>query len=684
MPAIALFLSFAFFTSLNAQEEQEEVVDLGWRQPINLSQTGLTAMPELVNGTGDQLYAFWQNELDGYIVSILGDNGEWSIPEIGEPPFGTRAFEVDLPVNEPTPLFAPELVGDAELGISAFWSNRDDQLRYSQFITGNVTSLSSWTPPINLFNFVVDSSGLIDDDQRIHVAFVANGNGTTVRPGIYHRFSSDNGVTWSDPLRVYESSFFRQATPDTSGLNLFLGDSGTVYAVYDDPFKEQTLFSKLALSNSEEGATAEWGEPFIIDRRRRSDRPVAEGPNNIQAVEFQDVLHTFWIAGHGDIDCALYTRRSESFGEEWDFVQRLTDEPSDCPRYYRLLKDGDQLMLFTRGETKIEIRFWEEEMWSLPVNQLNLVEFLDPFSFRTVTSACPYQLEFKGNRLFALGCGSGNTDDIWVSNRPKTELQIPIDLNKVWRDPLAIFAGNNLIFTPSMTPDIQGFLHSVWTQNRQGYSSSPQVIESSSAIFYSRGDQGLWSTPSKIIEAEGTAENVSIAYKRNNGKLFVLWQDTDSQQILISQASSTSSFNPRDWSEPVAIPAPFANPSYPSIAVAPNGILFVLYAVPYNDSRGLYLTYSRDDGDTWSDPVSILSEVDSWDLITEPRVAFQPGGNVHITFINQVTASEASRKEYYYVRSNDSALDSEVTWTEPLLIQNRFLESNDIIDHDIE
>ena len=679
-----LLILTLFVGTIDAQVSDDEPKDLGWLQPQNISQSGLTSSPKLVVGPNGQLFAFWQNQTDGYVVSTLQDDESWSTPISAEPPFGSRAYEPDLLPSQPAPLYDPTFIGNDTFGTGAFWVNNDAQLSFTRFVTGSVSNLSSWSRPVTIFENVVEVSALIDDQPVIHVAWVSNGNGATIQSGIYHRFSTDNGLSWSDPTLVYQSSFFRQVTQENANLNLFLEGDASLAIVFDDPIKEQTLFSSLAVNEEEGTLTTSWSDPFAIDSRRESDRPSAEGPKNIQAIEFSRTLHAFWVAGHGDVDCALYTRRSFNEGTTWEFVEKLTNELSDCPTYYRLLKTSDQLLLFTRSQTKIEIRFWEEDGWSDPVNQLNLLEYQDPFSFRLVSSSCPYQLAFEASSLFAIGCGSGNTDDIWASSRPVSELQVVINDGNVWRPVEPVNTDNNLIFSTNMQPDIQGFLHAVWTQNNQGYSSTPLVIEPANGIFYSRNDQGLWSTPSKIIEPEGSAENVSLSYERNAGRLFVVWQDTQSQQILFSQASATSAFNPRDWSEPIAIPAPFSNPSYPDVALARNGAIYVAYSVPYNDGIGIYVVFSRDDGETWTDPIPVLENTNPWDTLIKPKIAFQPGGFLHLIFLNQISTGGAIRDEFYYARSENALTAGDNSWTEPVLLQNLFLESNNILSHEID
>lgn len=679
LPIIFLLCFSVFLNSVSAQSDDQQP-DLGWPQPQNLSQSGLTSNPIVVEGTSGELHAFWKNEADGYIVSTLSGEGLWSSPVVAQPPFGTRAFEIDLPASQPIPLYDPVLINNNNQTVSAFWTNGENQLQYSRYFSGNIASLESWSRPVTIFSNVVQIAAEVDDQARIHVAYVTNGNGSSIQPGIYYRVSVDNGGTWSTPIPIYISSFFRQADKDSTNLDLFTTNSGPISVVFDDFVKEQTLFSQIQSNDGGQN----WSSPFVIDERLESDRPDAEGPKKIQAAEFQGMLHTFWIAGHGNIDCALYTRRSLDQGADWEFIEQLTEENSDCPIYYHLFEANNQLALFTRSETKIELRFLQENGWSTPINQPNLLEFQDPFSRRTVSSSCPYQLAVGSGLLFAVGCGTGNTDDIWVSSRPVAELQAIVDSGDVWREAETISADNHLIFSANMQPDNQGFLHTVWAQNSQGYSATPLVVEPATSIYYSRNEDGFWSAPSKIFDSIGTVENITFAYTPRAEKLFIVWQDAQNQQILFSQASSASAFNPLDWSEPIAIPAPFNNPSYPDVAIDDDGSIHVVYSVPYNNGIGLYAVSSQDDGETWEDPTSILSNSSPWDILIEPELALGNDGSLHVIFVNRISVGGGVRDEFYYTRSPITAVNSDNNWSEPMLIQNLLFESNNILSHNIE
>jgi hypothetical protein len=59
----------------------------------------------------------------------------------------------------------------------------------------------------------------------------------------------------------------------------------------------------------------------------------------------------------------------------------------------------------------------------------------------------------------------------------------------------------------------------------------------------------------------------------------------------------------------------------------------VSYAVPLNEGRGIYLTWSSDRGDSWSSPVRVFdAETAGWETVDQPRLAFDEDGALHTVF----------------------------------------------------
>ena len=661
---------------LGAQIASAQIDNEGWGQPVNVSKSGATSNPIMVSDASSILYAFWKNSVDGYFVSINGA-GEWGNPINGNFPFATRAYTVDLPPGAPTPLYDPSIAADRQSGLHAFWIDSEETLRYSRFAgSGNIWSLQSWTAPSNLDNDVVKVVATTSLNNQLHVVYIRRA-GIGVSSGLYHRASSDRGLSWSESRQIYSSSFFSQASAESFHIEFF-ESGGQLSLVWDDVFTEQVFYSSFDPSGA-------WLKPAIIDRRQESDSASSTGPNDIHGAASGGEQFLFWIAGHDDEACSLYWRKSADQGETWTFPEKLTNNVNDCPNSFDVIEDNGRLILFTSTALNDEIRYFENGGWSQTSDQAGLSIFKDPVSFRDVRSTCPYQFSSHLGSLVALGCGSGVTEDVWAFSIPLSDLASPENVVSTWTESSQILANDKAVFAPELVADASGNMHAFWVQSGQGFSDKPTIRQPGESIYYAIGNGNQWSAPTDVLAASGDNSNPAVAFYPKNDSLMVVWEDRTNQQLLFSKVATAQAVNWRDWSENIVIPAPFANPSYPDIAVTSDGMILVSYAVPYNEDQGVYIVYSKDEGDTWSDPISILDIENAWDIIIDPQIVIAENDRLHFSFLNQLAATDAIQNELYYQFLDITNLEEkEIESTLPKLIQNQLLENNNILSYKLD
>ncbi len=653
----------------------------GWDQAVNLSKSGSTSNPILVPNSDSSVLAFWKNSADGYYFSE-NRNSEWDRPVRGDFPFATRAYTPELPPDAPTPLYDPAITADNQQALHAFWINENEILEYSRYREGLIWERLAWTVPARLDTLAAEAVAYTTNDNEIHLAYVKKGRGADA--GIYHRFSTNGGETWSNPIQIYSSSFFGQATLDSADMQFFENGQDLLF-VWNDAFTEQVFLSTFQPASSIPDSSGSWATAQIIDSRKQVDSPNVDGPQNIKGVVLGGEIHVFWVSGHGDDKCSLFTRRSADSGESWTFPTTLVEQTDVCVDNYNIENDSSRLILHTFAPNKSEVRYFEEDSWSKPLNQEELLGFVDPVNFRQITASCAHQFEIVNGELVSLVCGSGATDDIWSTAILLDDLVFPERLPSEWTESTQIVVDDKMIFTPEIVADPEGELHAFWVQNGQGYSDKPTVQERGDGVYYSNGLGPNWSTPVAILTTDGGNENPSAAYFPQSRNLMVVWEDSINQQLLFSKVASQSAVNWQDWSDPISIPAPFPNPSYPELTVGAGGKLIVTYVVPYNEGQGLYLVVSEDQGDTWTEPVSLLSIEGAWDILLEPKVVSTAENEIHVAFINQVGAAESARNELYYIFADLASLSAgEVETTVPYLIQNQLLQSNNILSFEIE
>ena len=81
--------------------------------------------------------------------------------------------------------------------------------------------------------------------------------------------------------------------------------------------------------------------------------------------------------------------------------------------------------------------------------------------------------------------------------------------------------------------------------------------------------------------------------------ILVAWRKGEPGQIFFSQVAANLAVVPVDWSDPKQISSSSQATNSPDLLVDRDGKIFVAYAVPANEGRGIYLSYSEDGGQTW-------------------------------------------------------------------------------------
>ena len=130
-------------------------------------------------------------------------------------------------------------------------------------------------------------------------------------------------------------------------------------------------------------------------------------------------------------------------------------------------------------------------------------------------------------------------------------------------------------------------------------------------------------------------------------------------------------------------------PSLSSVNSSPRILTFnlediiVVYAIPLNENRGIYLTNSSDGGVTWSDPYLVVdATAQGWDRVDDPRLARTNDGRLHVLWIRfnllNSDESEGNPSALYYATSDDNG----VTWTLPQEFASADIQWSEILSPD--
>ncbi|RKX68878.1 hypothetical protein DRP53_09805 [candidate division WOR-3 bacterium] len=125
---------------------------------------------------------------------------------------------------------------------------------------------------------------------------------------IYYKRSSDNGLTWSNDVRLTND-------PGISGLPSITAEDSMVYLVWqDDREGNFEIFFKYSTN---------WGEDWSDDIRLTNDPGVSAYPT----IAVQDsLLHLAWHDNR-DGNAEIYYKRSTNWGISWSPDTRLTEDP---------------------------------------------------------------------------------------------------------------------------------------------------------------------------------------------------------------------------------------------------------------------------------------------------------------------------------------------------------------------
>lgn len=661
-----------------AQEEPEAP---GWSEPRNVSQSGAASAPQAVP-LDDDLLLLWRDALDGFGWT-RGGGEEWQTAATGEFPFATRSYYPDLQPDTPTPYFTPVLAAGGGR-VHAIWRAEDGLLYYSSVPAAEFGDFDAWESRQPL-GTAAAAALTVDGAGRVHVAYAQAQASDGSPAGLYHRRSEDGGASWSDPQLLYTSPYFRLLSPENANVQIAAGANDHVYVAADDHAREQIL---LARSTNGGGS---WLEAIEVDRRRETDSSSATGPGGVRLGTSNGTVHLTWQAGHEGFNCAQYHRWSGDGGETWqpELPARVLDSLGDCPDDAQLLVGDGQLLLLALTEGGSYVSLWQEDRWSDPQLQAPLRGFTDAETFRQVQFTCGEDAIIHGGQLLVASCGEGATQDIWLLQRPLPPLVEALTTTPVWRTPAVVSgsqaadeedpdstAASGAFASPVLLADEAGRFHAFWSEAEAGGSAAP-FAPRPGRILYARYDGERWSRPVAVVQAEGgaVAETPDAALTQD-GRLLLVWGGNDTGDILYSYAAADRATAASEWTEPQPLPGSGDEAAEPDIFVDQHGAIRVVYAVPLNEGRGIYLTTSSDGGESWSAATQIFDAADAgWEMVGAPQLALFDTDHLHLLWQQQSLPQGAPDAALYFARSEDGG----ESWSEPQQVENGTPQSGPVV-----
>ncbi len=642
---LCILLSAAGASLAAAQE-----VPSDWSVPANLSNSGSTSHPEVVVDSTGTSHVIWFDEFTGYRYVHTLPEGGWSEPSGGNFPFRSNH---------------PDLVSGIENGITAFWRDGDRALFASRVRDRDFGNPFSWSSNrllgdnVPAYDITVDSQGII------HIVYL-NLEETPRNPsGIYYRRSFPGGNAWSDASLIYTSLYLRGVREEDINLSISAGmwdDVNVVYVAWDESPLSKVFYSRTV----DAGKT--WDEPVIVDELGASSESAP--PFGIDVAVWDEQVVFSWKRGTPDVSCSILYQASDDRGATWFSQGQMAAGLPGCPQETVFFSNHPDLMFWqTIINDQVYLAAWDGAQWSNPQPQVRLSSTEDPVTNRPMNLGCwQTYMSLELNSLMAAGCDINGNEDVWYASKVLDDAEIWFPSESVWKKPAVVFQREAEMRALRLLADSSGGFHSLWIQPMRVSSGADVEMTDvfRDAIFYSNWNGADWSQPVAILQTpRGTSRHFSAAISAE-GNLYTVWQGDQTGEMYFSWAKANRAFIPAEWAEPLKLPVTEEISGLPDIA-AWRGTVYVLYSVPINETRGVYLTRSTDGGATFSPPVQVFdASAAGWEVVGKPSLSVTYDGHLHAMWVRETLPGTRGSQGLYYSRSGDSGM----TWSKADMVMD--------------
>jgi hypothetical protein len=632
-----------------------------WTAPVNLSRSGAASHPRIVAGPDGQLQVFWWDAFDGIVTSVF-DGQIWSKPALA--PIQSKRLET-----------TPHIVSDASGQVNAFWLDNDGKQMYSQLKFGT----ASWSNPVRLAESAAAYDVIPVSADKLAQAYIRPLNTAPVPAGIYFMKQYLSG-SWSVPVSIYTNIYFRPATPKLSYIRMARlisagvsnGPAGTtglkapvLGLAWDDPKQRQALFS-YSMDGGMQWQKAETmgtGEGASLHPRLAS-LPEDNGALRIWEESGQSRCKLYQQSMLTGVDQASVISNTQSLAlVSWSDPVPILETLSTCPQddHFWPYQEG-VIWIWGEGSEELTLTNWQPEsgQWTLPVE--HAIRFKDDETSQSVNLGDLHAL-VSGDQVAVVGADS-TTNEIWVTMAQASELGMSLASRSLWAMPAYLTIDNQPKGSPAVKIDREGLAHVVWSvTSEQSGPESPGV-----ALYYTRANSSGFARAVEIIPPvedkiaiQPDLELVSNP-KNEVDLLHLVWSGESGGQVLYSRSITNEAFNPNNWSPPQII-SPHSGARWPKIGADLAGHLYVLYSVPLNETRGIYLVSSADGGKTWSEPVQVFDAVAAgWQMVDHPTLSVAPDGVLRAAWVNASLPGTGVSQGIVYSYS----MDGGQSWSVPL------------------
>lgn len=624
--------------------------DDSWSTPVNLSQSGGTTNPVIVEDASGVVHVVWQD------ASVVGDeeiaarsgyasnNGdEWDTAHLVEFPFSP---------------YVPLLVADINNWVHAFWIDGEGSLLASRVSGSIFGDAAAWEPAYIVAPSALNLDAVVNEDGEVHLVYLKPVAEEDIPAGVYYRRTRIGRPGWEPPVPLYTSGYFRSLSDEEANLEIEyagIGEESVLYVVWDNRPRKQVL---LVRSHDQ-------GESWTPTQVIAGPEPGLGNllPYNLQvSAQERDVLLIWQVGGSGS-SCIQYYQNSTNNGETWHKPQQMFRDFTGCPKDNQIYTtDAGLTVLMTSLFDWPYLTAWDDTQWSDPQPQDTLAGFEDPDVYTQVTLDCLQGESVVGDRLFIVGCDLGNGGDTWATVRRLDENRRWFPPDPLWSELVEITNDSHIINTPILLADGNDRLHAIWTQVDKTDDTSDHQ-----AIYYTRWEGNLWSQPLVIQQSQSGNTRLPSVLLDRDGRMMLTWNDSRTGELFFSWADAGWARYQTEWAPSLALPVVKSGVSGHDLLAADDGSLYIAYSLPLNEERGVYLIRSIDGGVSWSSLKQVFDGQDrGWEMVGPPQLTQTADGILHLLCSSLPLPGGTGLVSLHYTNSDDGGQ----SWSEEFQVND--------------
>ena len=603
-----------------------------WSSPVNLSRSGSATNPVAFMDSEGLIHLFWTDAFSG-LMHAEGDLNTWSEPQAVAYAMDrvTRLLIPKLPEAQADRMIildTPRLIPALNGRIHAFWQTQENQLYYSQVSPAGIGIRQNWDQAQLLSDSSIYFDTFEDEAGNLHLVTVSNEAEGDPPAGVYYRRWDARTRVWREPVALFQSPYFRNLSAEKAHVSIdgsVVRDNANLYVVWDDAPRLRAYFSQ----SGDGGIT--WADPEALIAAEPGATVASPAKTRVIASEKQVLV--LWQEGdNAGFNCDQKILVSPDQGATWSDPLRVFDDFLLCPDEFQVIRRANTPpLLYTVFQGIPYLSAWNGAAWGELQLQAGLIGLSDPETTLPLQLACQSAV-WAGEDLFVVGCDAA-TGDVWGLARDLKDADTLVAPDSPWEalSELARVEDQQLSH-PVLLSDSKKDYHAFWLQQ------TDEAGTEMAYIYYARVLEGQWTRPTRILAPvdRNVEEPFSVSISED-GRFLVVWNGEPAGSIYFSWSNTNRANFLSEWAEPELISdVQFGQ----SAVVLPgeDGRLAIAFSVSINEARGVYLSESEDNGNTWSQPEQVFDGAAAGWEIVGPVSLNQGAGNGYSVLLKRYTS----------------------------------------------